>query len=185
LPIPQLYAVNAILGLGCAWVARGEIRLASRSSVASPAFGALLIGQVLLMVPVGLYLYLFYPDWSWLYLVRATSVPSAVVVFVIGGYPVAAAAGYFGAVALCRASRETFVLGLMGGLGLLALVSFGVAWRRVGLVGTFDQYHRLFGLTPLHGSGLGAFLLLALPSVGGAWGWGLLRVHKAVAQKQK
>lgn len=183
MPIPQLYVVNAILGLGCGWVAREEIRLASRSSVASSAFGVLLLGQVLLMIPVGLYLYLFYPDWSWLYLLRASAVPSAVVVFVMVGYPVSAAAGYFGAVALCRASRETLVVGLMGALGLIALLTLGLAWRRVGLVGTFDQYHRLFGLTPLHGSGLGAFLLLAVPAVGGAWGWGLHRLRRALAQK--
>lgn len=183
MPIPQLVVANAIIGLGCAWVARAEIRLASRSSVASAAFGVLLVGQLLLMIPVGLYLYIFYPDWSWLYLVRATAVPSAVVVFVIAGYPLAAVGGYFGAVALCRASRETFVLGLMGGLGLVILVTLAVAWRRVGHVGTFDQYHRLFGLSTLHGSGLGLFLLLALPAVGGAWGWGLHRVHRALAQK--
>ena len=183
MPIPQLFLANAILGLGCAWVARSEIRLASRSSVASAAFGALLLGQVLLMIPLGLYLYLFYPDWSLLYVVPASAVPSAVVVFVIGGYPLVAVGSYFGAVSLCRASRENLVVGLMGGLGLVILVALGLGWRRFGHVGTFDQYHRLFGLSPLHGSGLGAFLLLALPALGGAWGWGLHRLRRALAQK--
>lgn len=183
MPIPQLYALNVMLGLGCAWLARAEIRLASRSAIASVAFGVLLIGEVLLMLPMGLYLYLFYPDWSWMYLVEAREVPSAVVVFVMGGYLVAATAGYFGAVALCRASRETFVLWLIGALGFIVVLTLAIGYRRFGLVGTFEQYHRLFGLDPMTHSGLGAFLLLAIPALGGAWGWGLHRLRKASTPK--
>ena len=172
-----------MLGLGFAWVERTEIRLVSRSALRSASFGALLIGQLFLAVPLGVYLYLFYPDWSWLYLVRASSVPSAVVLFVMVGYPVAAAGGYFGAVALCRANREPFVPALLGGLGLVLLASLALAWRRVGHVGTYDQYDRLFGLSALHSSALGLFLLLALPAVGGALGWALVRLRRATAQK--
>jgi len=172
-----------MLGLGFAWVARSEIRLVSRSALRSAAFAALLVGELLLAVPFGLYLYLFYPDWSWLYLVRASSVPSAVALFVMVGYPLVAAGGYFWAVALCRASREQVVLAVLGALGFILLGSVGLAWRRVFHVGTYDQYHRLFGLDALHSSALGLFLLLALPAFGGAWGWTLFRIRRAMAQK--
>ena len=183
MPIPQLLVANALLGLGFAWVARTELRLASRSAARSAAFAALLIGELLLTIPLGVYLYIFYPDWSWLYLVRASAVPSVAVMFVMIGYPVAAIAGYYGAVSLCRANREPVVLGLLGGLAVVLLVTLGLAWRRVGHVGTFDQYDRLFGLDPLHRSSLGLFLVLALPALGGAWAWTLLRIRRAGAQK--
>lgn len=172
-----------MLGLGFAWVARTEIRLVSRSAARSAAFAALLIGQLLLAMPLGIYLYIFYPDWSWLYLVRASAVPSATVLIVMFGYPLAATGGYFGAVSLCRANREPVLLGLLGGLGLVLLVTLVVGWRRIVHVGTYEQYDRFFGLDPLHASSLGLFLLLALPALAGAWAWSLLRIRKAAAQK--
>lgn len=176
--------VNALLGLGFAWVARTEIRLASRSAARSTAFAALVIGELLLAMPLGIYLYLFYPDWSWLYLVRASEVPSALVLLMVFAYPLIAIGAYFGAVALCRANREQVLVGALGGLGLLLVVLLAAFWRRIANVGTYDQYDRFFGLDPLHGSSLGLFLLLSLPAVAGALAWSLLRIRKmATTQK--
>ena len=179
MPIPQLLLVNTILGLASAWVGRSEARPSSASAAGTIAFSVLLVGQALLMVPLGLYLYLFYPDWSWMYVLPARAVPSPLVVLVMLAYPGAAAAGYFAGIAICRAGRDRAVLAAGVVLALATGLSTALLWGRVEKVGTFNQFQGLTGLRPLHASGLGVFLLLALPAVLGAWGWAIRRVHRA------
>ncbi len=178
MPIPHLLLVNLLLGSLCAWSGRSVVRLASRSAIVSPYFATLLLGELFLMVPLGSYLYLFYPDWSWAYLVSAPRVPSAVVVLVLLGYPLAAVSGYLGAVAACRAGQDRVVMSALGtGTGIV-LIAILLTWGRIGAVGTYEQYHRAFGLRALHSSGLGAFLLASLVGLGFAWTFALVRLRR-------
>jgi hypothetical protein len=178
LPIPHLLLVNLLLGALGAWWGRAELRLASRSAVASPHFAGLLLCEGLLMLPLGVYLAVFYPDWSWLYLVRATAIPSVVIGLVLLGYPLMAVTGYLAAVAGCRASHDRLVVAALGtGTGVL-LMSVALAWGRIHLVGTYEQYQRHFGLKAVQASGLGVFLMVALAAFGSVWVLTLVRLRR-------
>ena len=107
------------------------------------------------------YLYLAYPDWSWLYLFRADRVPRlAVIPAVAAGFAGLlagwAAVGHF---VVARTDPRRVLAALGGGAALLVVLTL-VAWPRLARVGTHAAYHEGRAL-PLFQVKLG-FVLTAL-----------------------
>ena len=178
MPVPHLILANVLLGMLAAWSGRSVLRLASRSSVAGPYFVGFMIAEALLVLPVGLYILIFYPDWSSLYLVETAEVPSAIAVLLLVAFPGVGAVGFFGGVVALRANKDRAVLGALGVGAAALLLGIVLSWSRIVAVGTYDQFHRRFGLEPLHTTGLGIFLLVALPVVAAGLGFMFLRLSR-------
>jgi hypothetical protein len=93
------------------------------------------------LAPITAYLYLVYPDWSWLYLFPADRVPRLAVIPVvaagfgamIGGWMVMARA------IVARTDPRRVLAGLAGVAALISLLAF-VAGRRIGVVGSHADF---------------------------------------------
>jgi len=156
LTIPGFIIVNLLAGASVAFAARVQIRNLQRPVFANRYFSALALFEVMILLPAGSYFQAFYGDWSWMYLVAATM-----------GFLV----GYFSARSNSDWVTAVFI-GIMG-LGLLALLA--VASEKLVMVGSFDQYHRNVGLSPLTASSLLPSVLLAWSGIAVCWAYLLYR----------
>ena len=86
--------MNLLLGSSVAFSAHLQIRTMQRPVSYNRYFNALMLLEALVVVPAGIYFAAFYPDWSWMYLVDARSLPTGTSVMAIASYPVAAGLGY-------------------------------------------------------------------------------------------
>ena len=73
--IPVLIVVNLLVGASIAYSARIQIRTLQRPLFANRYFTALLMMELMILLPVGIYFSSFYPDWSWMYLIDTSTLP--------------------------------------------------------------------------------------------------------------
>lgn len=154
--IPFNLLMCLVLGLGFCACARAQLRSGAwpwRSDLLS-----LVLSFALLSVaPVSAYLYLLYPDWSWMYLVEPQRLPPgtglAVVVLTMLMVPL----GYFLGWLLLRVVGDRGLFGLLGASGMGAILLVFALWRRLTVNVRFDDFHQ--GLLRPIGQGK---LLLAL-----------------------
>jgi hypothetical protein len=142
-----------------AWVGRdGAARDRARERRAILVAGGY---SLLIFVPALSWFLAFYGDWSYLYLVPAERIPSAVDAMLVG-----AAALLVPGVTLAlvgrRAGTQDLVPRVVVASGTLFLLAFGLAWRRVAVHATYAQFHGDFGRTRIAGTPLGATFVLAV-----------------------
>ncbi|HUT78144.1 MAG TPA: hypothetical protein VM285_10680 [Polyangia bacterium] len=173
--IPGFIIVNLLAGASVAFAARVQIRNLQRPVFANRYFSALALFEVMILLPAGSYFQAFYGDWSWMYLVDTRMLPVGLEVMAVCAYPVAATMGFLVGYFSARSNSDwvtAVFIGIMG-LGLLALLA--VASEKLVMVGSFDQYHRNVGLSPLTASSLLPSVLLAWSGIAVCWAYLLYR----------
>jgi hypothetical protein len=178
IPIPILLGLHALFGLAVAYASRTSTRLSSRSVLTSRAYLALLVSEGMLGVPIAIYLYVFYRDWSFMYLVDGARVPSALAVAIVATYPAIATAAYVLGVALLRARRDALLGGLVVGV-MLASAGVAVVLRgRLLLVGPFGGYHGGYGMRALTRSALAPVGALLSGTLFAGWAYVVWRTGR-------
>ncbi|MDD5308432.1 MAG: hypothetical protein PHU25_14010 [Deltaproteobacteria bacterium] len=160
--IPGFIIVNLLVGASVAYAARVQIRTLQRSIFQSRYFAALLMLEGLILLPSGCYFLVFYPDWSWMYLVDPTRSGGALGAMAAIAYPFAAALGYLVGYYSARGGSDWVTVMFMTFMGAGLAGLFLVAGDKLMWVGTFEQYHRNAGLARLPATSL-------LPSAIVAW----------------
>ncbi len=177
--VPFDLIMNFGVGLATAWTAREEIRL-SKGIPWRPLL-ALLAFEVLVFCPLGAYLYLVHPDWSWNYFLDPRALPGWVGILAVGGYAALAAAGFAVGVLLVRRGSAHRLLQAVGVVAALLAAYFAVFFQRFLWVGRFADYQAgpaAPAMQPLFASRLGWVLLVAGECLLGALGWMLVHFER-------
>ena len=167
--IPALIAASLLFGASVAYAARVQIRTLQRHLFVTRYFIALMMLEMLIVVPVGIYSYVFYSDWSWMYLVNSATVNPALAVMAVASYPVASAMGYLVGYYSARSGTDFVTAMFMGFLGLGLLGLFIAAKNQFLWVGTYEQFHRNVGLKPIFATSLFQSNILAVICVLVCW----------------
>ena len=169
--IPALIAASLLLGASVAYVARIQIRTLQRHVFTTRYFSALMMLELLIILPIGVYFYRFYPDWSWMYLVNSAYLNASVVVMTLASYPLVGAMGYLVGYYSARSASDwvTIMFIAFMALGLLGL--FVAAKDQLMWVGTYEQYHRDVGLRTVTSTSIIPSAILALSGIGICFGY--------------
>lgn len=144
--VPGLFLFSFVSGVAAAAAAQVELRLSPRSALLSRAFSAFIVYEVLLVVPVSLYFYVFHSDWTLLYVVDAQHVPSALAVLLFAVEVGFGVGGFASAAALVRAQRRTLAYVLAGSVAAVLVGGVALLGSRMAVVGTYGQFRGGFGL---------------------------------------
>ena len=176
--IPALIAFNLFVGASVAYAARVQIRTLQRHVFTTRYFIALMMLEAMVILPVGIYFYFFYTDWSWMYLVNSRTTAAGVGAMALIGYPTAAAMGYLVGYYSARSGSDwiTGMFMVFIGIGLIGL--FVAAKNQFVLVGTYEQYHRDIGLKRIEATSLIPSIAAGLSGIGVAWIYLLARFSK-------
>jgi hypothetical protein len=150
--------------------------------VHNQCFMALVLFELFFFVPLGAFLYFFYPDWSLMFFLDPAELSLAartgIGLAALAGYMLAAMGGFVLAAVLVRKDRERAGLLIMAGVGLLLVVFSAFTIRQLTQVGTFAQWnalprtttalylHRLGYIIAGAASPAGLVLVLTLRSLG-------------------
>ncbi len=146
MPLPTLAFLALASGLAAALAAGTQLRLSLRPVLLTGSFGVYLIFLSLLFVPVSVYFYMFHGDWFLLYLVDVRGIPSAVALigFLLeGGIGVV---GFMFGASLARSQRTTAGIASIAACLVASIAVAAVCHERLGVIGSFPQYHGDFGL---------------------------------------
>jgi hypothetical protein len=170
-PIAVSPLLALALGAILAWVAAPELERVDGPIVASRAFAVVAAFAGLVWVPVTGYFVAFHGDWSYLYVVPWQRVPSAVDLGLVLVAGAAVVGGFWAVVRPVRRRRSGPVVAMVVAPGAVAVVVATVAAHRLGVSGTFAQYHGDFGTEPIASSvlGKGVVLMGVLLAIGIAW----------------
>lgn len=169
--------------LGLCFTACARTQLESGAEPWRRELGLVLSFAVLTVAPIASYLYLMYPDWSWMYLVPPARLPRgiglAVVVVTTLMAPVGFLLGWI-ALRLLPGRKDRGLAAVVGVVlcGLITLVA--LARHRLSVVGRFEDYQSHTLVRPLLGTKLGFAWLLSAPFLLAAaalvgwylWGYG-------------
>jgi hypothetical protein len=148
-PIPALFCIAFAIGAAAALAARAELRTSPRSPLLSRGFAACAVFLALVVVPISVYFYVFHGDWSLLYLVDVSQVPSAVALVGFVVEWLVGLAGFLAGAALVRSQRDLLAGGLAAlGLAFAGAVA-GLARDRLAVVGSYAQFRGGFGLVAI------------------------------------
>jgi hypothetical protein len=167
--IPTLIAFSLLFGASVAYAARVQIRTLQRHLFTTRYFLALMMLEILIVVPVGIYSYVFYSDWSWMYLVNSATINRALEVMAIAAYPVSAVMGYLVGYYSARSGTDFISVLFMGFLALGLLGLFIAAKSQFLWVGTYEQFHRNVGLKFITATSLIQSSLLAMLCILVCW----------------
>lgn len=127
--------------VGALFAASARTQFSSGTAPWGRELWAVLSFEAIVLLPVGLYYYLVYPDWSWMYFVDPKKLPSGVSVLVVLAYVATLLGGYLGGWALLRARREKILLGALAGLALAIVIFLIVCRGRLMSSGSYADYH--------------------------------------------
>jgi hypothetical protein len=133
--VPLELLLHWTLGLGCALAARRQLLEPESGLVRDLAPVGLLLAVI--VWPVTLYYAVWFPDWSWLFLVSPSRLPWGTTLLRLGAVAVALLGGTLAGGALLRRGKQRELTRLVGALGGVALVLVLVAWRRLWVGGEF------------------------------------------------
>ena len=173
--IPGLICINLLVGISMAYCARVQIKNLQRPVFYNRYFTVLLMFQVSLMLPVGVYFNGFYPDWSWMYLVDTRSSPMGLSVMALLGYPFSAAAGYVVGYYSARANVDWLTVLFMSFLGIVVIGLFIVGWSKISMLGTYSQFQNHINLVPISRTSLLPSMLITWAGLLVCWGYILFR----------
>ena len=173
--IPALLVLSSLVGASVAYAARIQIRTLQRAIFSSRYFMALMMFGFGILLPAGIYFYVFYSDWSWMYLANTSDMPGGIVVMAMLSYPIAAIMSYLVGYFSARGNSDwvTLMFLVFMGIGLIGL--FAVASDKLFWVGTYEQYHRNTGLRQFTSTSLFPSSLLALSGICVCWFYILYR----------
>jgi hypothetical protein len=181
MPLPLALPIGLLIGMSLAWLARVEL---ARSEVplllARPFLVALGLGA-LVYAPVVAYFVALHGDWSYLYLVRFSRIPSAVDLTLIVLAAAQLPLGFAIAAPWAIAKRGPALLKVGAVAGALLLIACALVARRLSVSATYAQYHAGFGMVPLGKTPLGRGVLLSWVALLAGYGWSahVLRTPRA------
>jgi hypothetical protein len=169
--------VNLLVGASIAYSARIQIRTLQRPVFQSRYFTGLVMLELIILMPVGIYFYTFFPDWSWMYLVDSLSIPPGLGAMALVAYPVAGLLGYLVGYFSARGNSDwvTLMFLVFVGAGLVGM--FVVADEQLLWLGTFEQFRRNTGLKPLADTSLMPSMILAWSGAVICWAYLFYRFH--------
>ena len=149
LPLPTLLLFTFGSGLATALADAAELRATPRAALATRGFLAYSWFAWCLLVPTATFYYLFYGDWFLLYLLDVERIPSALALFGFLGLYGFGALGFQVGASLVRAQHEVAAGGLLAATILGALLAPLPFRGRLGVMGTYEQFHGRYGLRPV------------------------------------
>jgi hypothetical protein len=171
MPLPLALPVGLLLGMTLAWLARVEL---ARSEVplllARPFLVALAFG-VIVFAPAAGYFAARHGDWTYLYLVRWSRVPSAVDLVLVLAAGLTIPLGFALATPWAIARRGARLFQVAAGVALAVVIASALLARRLGVSASFAQFHGGFGSLPLGRSPLGRGVLLSWIAVALGYAW--------------
>lgn len=171
MPLPFAFPVGLLLGMTLAWIARVEL---ARSEVplllARPFLVALGLGAIVFAPVVG-YFAALHGDWTYLYLVRWSRVPSALDLFLVLASAAQVPLGFAIATPWAIAKRGTRMFQVGAGIAMVIVIAGALCAPRLSVSASFAQYHGGFGGTPIGRSSLGRGMLLSWLSLALAYAW--------------
>lgn len=161
MPVLVALPFGLSLGLGFAWLARGELRRLTPSDFGTRGLAIAALFAWFVFAPVSAYFLAFEPDWCFAYLfdtARASAaLTPALLLLELGSVP----AGFLlGQRLLARGGEEATLLRVVSGTAVLTLGAVMLGLRRFAVRGNYAQFHGDFGTQPLAGSSLGYSILL-------------------------
>jgi hypothetical protein len=114
--VPTTIIGCLLFGLAFAAAAQVQIRSATAQRGTSRVLAVVLLFDVMIVWPVGLYFYLAHRDWVWMYFVDPRHLPLGVGVLVFAGYTVALLGGYGAGYALVRKGHLRSLYAALGGV---------------------------------------------------------------------
>jgi hypothetical protein len=96
--------------------------------------------QLLVFVPIGIYLIYYFPDWSWMYFINPRAHSIWLSVLAIGGYFLLMVVGFGFAQYFIKRDKIGAARGVMvvGILGMLCFYLLPI--RRLGVIGTYEEF---------------------------------------------
>ncbi len=165
MPLPLLPLFALSFGSWVGWIARRASRGSSQGGLVSPALWATGLYMGLVVVPASLGLHLTYGDWSLLYILPASRLPSAVtLLWLILVVTLGLWAVFFVARAAQRA-RAWMARVLCAAPFLLGGLLVAIFRTRLGAVGTYAQLKGSYGVMALQETSLGTLLALSSTAV--------------------
>jgi hypothetical protein len=170
-PIPFAPLIGLAFGAALAWVAAPALTRDDGPIAFSRPFAVVLAFASLLWLPIVGYFVVFHGDWSYLYVVPWQRVPSAIDLGLVLLSGAAVGLGFWLAVRPVRKRRLGPVVAMVVTPGALTAAGLALAVHRLGVSGTYAQFHGEFGTEPIEASTLGKGVLLmgALVTLGLAW----------------
>ena len=173
MPLPFAIPVGLLLGMTLAWAARAELARSEVALILARPFLVAVAFAAIVFAPVVGYFAALHGDWSYLYLVPWSRVPSAVDLFLVVVAAAALPLGFAIAAPWAIAKRGPRVLKVAaGGFGVL-VVACAVFGRRLAVSASFAQFHGGFGGMATSGSPLGRGILLSWIALALAYAWSL------------
>ncbi|MDB4943846.1 MAG: hypothetical protein JWP97_3380 [Labilithrix sp.] len=171
MPLLLALPVGLVIGMTLAWVARAELGRSEVPLLSSrPFLVALGLGLVVFGPVVGSFA-VWHGDWTYLYLLPSSRVPSAVDLFLVLLAAAQVPLGFAIATPWSVARRGARIFQVAGGLVLAVALATALLGRRLAVSASFAQYHAGFGNLPLGRSPLGRTLLLSWLALAAAYGW--------------
>ena len=172
------------MGATLAWLAASELARDDGPIALSRPFAVVLSFVVMLWLPIVGYFVAFHGDWSYLYLVAWRRVPSAVDLGLVLLSGCAVLGGFWFAVSPVRKRRMGPVAVMVVAPAALALIGVAVSVRRLGVSGTYAQFHGEFGTESIAASTLGRGILLMGAVLTLGLGWVVRSVVRMAAEER-
>ncbi len=111
-----------------------------REGIFTKYFWRAFLFQLLIFFPIGLYLFLTWPDWSWMYWVNNFTTPLWVKILALSGYIISFLIGYL--LSAYAIKKDTmWVAYLLAGIGAAGIVIISVAGiKSLIYVGTREEF---------------------------------------------
>jgi len=146
--LPISFVIAYTSGIIASLSSRAELRGTPRPALATVGFRAFVVYVLLVLVPSTVYFYAFHGDWFLLYLLDASTVPSAIGLLLFVVEALVSAVGFASGAHLVRMQRETLAVAIAVLTSILGAGLLLVLRERVATVGTYAQFHGAFGLKP-------------------------------------
>jgi len=161
-PFPTHVLFTLAVGVSTAVAARSDLRVSPRAALLSRSALALAMYLLLVLIPAGLYFYLFHGDWFLLYVVDVGRVPSAMALVACLSEFAVGVSGFLVGAYLVRAQRDQVAGSLIGASLAAAVAVMVLSLDRLAWIGSYRQFHGRFGLEPFGGSLMQGVLWMGL-----------------------
>ncbi len=111
-----------------------------KNGVFTKYFWRAFLFQLLIFFPIGLYLFLIWPDWSWMYWVNNSTTPTGIKVLALSGYIISFLIGYIGSAYAIKAGKDivAYILAIIGAAGIIIISIIG--YKSLIHIGTYEEF---------------------------------------------
>lgn len=162
MPLPFALVLAAPVGAMLAWLSRAELGKLEGPVVSARSFWVAVALGAFVLAPLAGYFVAFHGDWSYLYFVAWSRVPSAVDLALVLACGALVPGGFALAAPWCAARRGAWVLAFAGAPLALEAVATIALQNRLAASATFAQFHGGFGVESISQTSLGRAVLYSL-----------------------